>query len=243
MIVKLNLRFLHGRGGVLPTSQTTRWEVRKIKYRRHEGDAIPVRLAVDTGMKPALALTVNAESGVMPPARVIHSLAGTGLRGDVFADHGRIAELRIGNQSLKGVIASFGTGDEAPALEELGVDGILGLGALYRFDLIFDYAHERMFVRPNQYASDEFELNMAGMVIDETVSGDRIVAFVMEGTEAATRGVQKGDVLEEVNGRDVSALTYRELKGIFETAGTGVTVRTRRNGNVRVLELRLRRII
>ncbi len=207
------------------------------------GDPIPVRLIVDTGGKPTLALAVNRERRLEPPGRVIHFLSGTGFRGDVFSDHGRLSELKIGTHVLKGAIAAFWKGDEAPFLEEGNVDGPLGLGSLYRFDMIFDYTRGRMFIRPNRYYSDPFEINMAGMALEETVSGDIAVYHVQEDSEAAEKGIRKGDILVEADGREIGSYAFLELKRLFERDGTSLTVKVRRNGNVREVELKLKRMI
>ena len=207
------------------------------------GEAIPVKLLVDTGGKPALALAVNKERGIVPPARVVRFLSGTGFRGDVFADHGRLSELRIGRNLLKHVVSAFWTGEEAPALAEMGVDGPLGLGTLYRFDMIFDYAHQRMFIKPNKFYADPFELNMAGMALEETVSGDTAVHYVMAGSEATKKGIQKDDVLLEADGKKVGDYGFLDLKRLFERDGQTVKVGIRRDGRVFEVSLALKRII
>lgn len=209
----------------------------------NEGNEIPVRLLVDTGGKPPLALAVDDEKKLVPPAKVIHTLAGTGLRGDVFADHGRISGLKIGSHLVENVISGFWTGDEAPVLDEINADGVLGLGCLAHFNLIFDYAHRRMLIKSNKFFSDPFEMNMAGMAIAETTSGEWIVYYVMDDSEAAKKGLQKGDVLVEMASRETGDLGYRELKRLFEREGKTVAVKIRRDGELREVKLRLKRII
>ncbi len=206
-------------------------------------DEIPVRLIVDTGGKPPLALAVDVEKKLLAPAQVVHFLSGTGLRGDVFADHGRLSELKVGRRFLKNMVSAFWTGKEAPVLTEVNADGVLGLGSLYRFNMVFDYAHERMFIKSNRFFSDPFELNMAGMTIEETTAGDLAVYYVMDGSEAAKKGLRKGDVLVEVDGRQAGTLGYRELKQIFGRDGKTVAVKIRRDGQSRDVKLKLKRLI
>lgn len=72
---------------------------------------------------------------------------GRGLSGDVYGKKGAISRLIIGPYEMKGVTASF-----APAgvrSKQPGADGILGVGSLRRFDLIFDYAGKKLYIRPN----------------------------------------------------------------------------------------------
>jgi hypothetical protein len=208
-----------------------------------DGSEVPARLIVDTGGKPQLALVANAGKRIVPSARVVRFLSGTGFRGDVFADHGRLAELRFGSHRLSNVITGFWNEDVAPALGETKTDGPLGLGTLYRFNLIFDYTRGRMLIKPNRYYADPFELNMAGMAIEKTPAGKTTVHFVMEGSEAAKKGLKKGDVLVAVDKKAVSAYGFLELKRKFERAGKTVNVKVERAGETREVKLKLRRLI
>ncbi len=72
---------------------------------------------------------------------------GTGLSGDIRGSTGRISKLIIGPYELNDLEVSF-----APAevrSKQQNADAILGSGALNRFNLIFDYANKRLYLKPN----------------------------------------------------------------------------------------------
>ena len=148
---------------------------------------------------------------------------------------------------FKDVISSlFGKNeikDTMPILEELQCDGIIGIGCLYRFNMIFDYAHNRLFIKPNKYFYDPFEMNMAGMAIEEMGSGAHVVYFVVENSPASDQELRKGDVLEKVNGKNIDLFDYLELKKVFEQDGKTVKIQIRRDGKSQKIKLRLKRII
>jgi hypothetical protein len=80
---------------------------------------------------------------------------GRGLSGDVYGKKGTISRLVIGPYELKDVTASF-----APAgarSKQPGADGILGVGSLRRFDLVFDYAGKKLYIRPNGHFEERHD--------------------------------------------------------------------------------------
>ncbi len=207
------------------------------------GGEAPVRLIVDTGGKPQLALVSDPAKRIAPPERVVRFLSGTGFRGDVFADHGRLTELKLGRHSLKGLVSAFWGPDVAPALGETQTDGPLGLGTLYRFNIVFDYTRARMLIRPNRYYADPFELNMAGMALERNASGETVVHFVLEGGEAAKKGLRKGDVVLAVDGKAAGGYGHFGLKRTFERAGKTVKVKVARGGETSEVRLKLKRLV
>lgn len=66
-----------------------------------------------------------------------------------------IARLIIGPYELRDVKASF-----APAAirsKQPDAEGILGVGSLRRFNLIFDYVNRRLYIRPNGHFGDPYD--------------------------------------------------------------------------------------
>ncbi len=219
----------------LPLLETT--------LRLPDGTDIPVRLIVDTGGKPPLGLRIENDRGLVPPPDAPRVLTGTGFRGDVFGRLGRVADVKVASFGLRDVVAAFADGEDAPILEQVGADGVLGIGALYRFNLIFDFGRRRLLLKPNRYASDRFEWNMAGLTIQADPAGNTVVYHVDQGSEAEARGLVKGDVVESVNGRAPKDYTYLELRKVFEEDGASVEMSVRRGDDVRAIRLALRSII
>ena len=102
-------------------------------------ELLDIKLFVDTGAKPTMALVEKEDKGLLKPPEYFHSLSGTGLRGDVFADFARAFELKTGGLAVKNILVNFVENESFPFLTEIKGDGILGLGTMYRFNMIFDY--------------------------------------------------------------------------------------------------------
>ena len=82
------------------------------------------------------------------PAKTEEMVLGRGLSGDIYGKKGTVSKLIIGPYELLDVEASI-----APAAvrsRQDDADAVLGIGALRRFNLIFDYANKRLFLKPNR---------------------------------------------------------------------------------------------
>ncbi len=88
------------------------------------------------------------------PKETANVLIGRGLSGDIYGKTGNISKLIIGPYELNNVKASF-----APAeirSKQDNADAILGNGSLRRFNLIFDYANKKLYLKPNTHFNDPF---------------------------------------------------------------------------------------
>ncbi|MFC2156557.1 PDZ domain-containing protein [Acidobacteriota bacterium] len=207
------------------------------------GEDIPVKLLVDTGAQPILGLVPEKNAGIKREGRFVHTLSGTGLRGDTFANTARLFALRIGPHRLTDLLSDYLELEDFPAMKELPCDGLVGIGTLYRYNMIFDYAHKIMYVKPNKYFKDRFEMNMAGIKIKKMGTGDTVVYHILEDSIASKKGLKKGDVIKTVNGKSIEIYSYLELKKLFEQSGEAVTIQVARDGKNRKFTLTLKRII
>jgi len=76
---------------------------------------------------------------------------GRGLSGDIYGKKGTISKLIIGAYELTDVEAAFA--DANVRSKQEAADGIVGSGALWRFNLIFDYAGKKLYIKPNSHFS------------------------------------------------------------------------------------------
>ena len=109
---------------------------------RLDGAQVPVKLHVDLGNRGTLSLIPGSASGLeIPPDTTVHQ--GFGLSGRTHSRLGRIDRLTLGRFALSGVDTTFSTSGYATAG---GRHGVLGLGILQRFTVIFDYSRDVMYL-------------------------------------------------------------------------------------------------
>lgn len=206
------------------------------------GEKIPIFLIIDTGGRPNVLLFKKSSQNIMPPENSIHTLGGIGVRGEVFGNVGRIQDLTFGPFVIKSIPTLFISINENPGLSRL-CDGILGLGTLYRFNQVYDYANKRLYVKPNKYFSDPFDLNMAGLHIIIKNNGDKFIVYVDDNSPGSEKGLRKGDKIISINGKNAADYNPYEVHKIFTQEGKTLKLIIERDSNRIEVNIKLKRIL
>lgn len=120
-----------------------------------EGENLPVTLYIDLASDEALELLVEPGQRFTLPDSLEEDYLGTGLSGDIYGHRGRSKRLCLAGYNLHDIPTSF-----APAKvrsKQEGADGILGGGLIMRFNMVFDYTNECLYVRPSKYFEIAFD--------------------------------------------------------------------------------------
>jgi hypothetical protein len=117
----------------------------------------PVTLSmyIDFAAGDPVLLLEKPEMKVSLPKQTESVYIGRGLSGDIYGKKGYISKLIIGKYELNNVTAFI-----APAKvrsKQVGADAILGNGSLMRFNLIFDYNHKKLYLKPNTHFRELFK--------------------------------------------------------------------------------------
>lgn len=102
---------------------------------------------IDFAARDELVLLEKPSMKFALPGNTTNVLLGTGLSGDIYGKKGKITELVIGSYSLKNVMASIAAAEVRSKQKD--ADAILGCGSLNKFNIIFDYKRNKLFVKPN----------------------------------------------------------------------------------------------
>jgi len=117
------------------------------------------------------------------------------------------------------------------------VSGNIGLQLLSRFNLIVDYAHDRLYAVPNRAAlRAPFAKDRLGLYFDRHDEYLAVV-FVSPGSPAEQAGVKAGDIVTAINQKPIQEWQPSELANLpFASAGTAVTISVGSGGIKRVTE-------
>ncbi len=147
---------LHEPGSLTPD---TSWEKLPLVFRDNaipwirievtigDGPPIPLECYIDSAARESVVLLTGAGQKVPVPSEATPVLLGKGLSGDIYGQSCRITRLKIGSFVLEQVTAF-----SAPAemrSKQAGADGVIGAGLLCRFNLIFDYQNDCLYIKPN----------------------------------------------------------------------------------------------
>lgn len=127
---------------------------------------MPSKLLIDTGNSDGLWFFKETNSTIKIPSKNIDDFLGRGLNGSVFGKRGRISSLQIANFTLQKPIASF-----PDSLHTNNISfvenrvGSLGSEIVKRFDLIFNYTNECVYLKKNNLFFNPFEFNKSGIEV------------------------------------------------------------------------------
>lgn len=187
---------------------------------------VPAKIALDaTTSREGLFLVDMGSSGTI--AINSSSVAKMGLQGRsdvqkmVYAVGGiggsrtdylvKLANVELGGLSVSNIRADY-SGNATGALADKRYDGLIGNELLERFDVIFDFAECKMYLRANRNFDTPsryfFGVALTPQRDHWTVNG------LLEGGKAEKAGVKRGDRIVKINGKTPSEMSEAERKDL-----------------------------
>jgi PDZ domain-containing protein len=155
-------------------------------------------------------------------------LAGPGT--GAFPDLGRAEHFEIAGFEFSGMNGAAG-------------DPLLGEEMLHRFNLTFDYTHQKLYLESNRHFNDGFIFNMSGL--DLALAPDFaniLIQEVFKNTPAEDSGLARGDIITEIDGQPVSGLGLERVSRMFEEPHS-YTLTLQRGQSVLHRTVKLRRLM
>ena len=184
------------------------------------GSMQQVKLIIDSGAGHPISLETLAGQPFHVPDKKIEANLGVGLMGEISGFLARISLLRIGKFDLKNVLAAFPDYNNVAAkINSISRNGNLGSSVLKRFNVVFDYSREHIYLKPNYFYKEPFEHDMSGLELSARGENlDRIfIARVETGSAAEDAGLMESDEILAVNFKPVKEMGMDEVYGIFRS--------------------------
>jgi hypothetical protein len=212
------------------------------------GKARPINafLMVDTGVRLSLFNTwyANRYNLAAQSPKTTTGIMGFGLGGVSRGTVGRVRGIELGSIRLENPVVDFSI-DEAGALADTSFSGIIGADILHRFHVVIDYSRSRMVLEKNRFFGDPFEFDMSGIrfVMDGPGFESLRVYSIFEGSPAAEAGLEEGDMVTRIDGREAAQFTRETLREYLEREGRDVVLSVERDGKTHEIKIRLKRLV
>ena len=121
---------------------------------------------IDSGNSDALWLFQGKSDDIIVPNQHIDDYLGRGFSGDVFGEKAKIKSLSLSNYSFQDVITSFPETQSFANVKLVdGRFGSIGGEFLRRFNVIFDYPNQKMYLQKSKYYKEKFTYNTTGITV------------------------------------------------------------------------------
>jgi hypothetical protein len=187
---------------------------------RSDGRKIMVKLIIDTGAGHPISLeNYEGRPFEVPPVNIAANL-GVGLTGAISGYIGRIPALKLGKYTIENVITSFpDESDVGSRVMSVTRNGNMGNSILKRFEVVFDYARQAMYLKPTSFLKEPFEHDMSGMELASAgPEYNRVVVTRVEPySPAEDIGLRKDDEIVSINFKPVVEMTMQEIDNMFRS--------------------------
>ena len=131
-----------------------------------ENEEIPVKLLIDIGNSDAVWLFEDRTKKINIPFKNFDDFLGKGFSGDVEGKRGRIQKFKVADFEFNNLVASFPDSISIRNVSMVpGRMGSIGGEIMKRFDVVFDYQNELLYLKKNGNYAAAFSYNKSGIEI------------------------------------------------------------------------------
>lgn len=178
------------------------------------GEEILAKLLVDTGNSDAVWLFENQARNIKVPAVNFEDYLGRGFSGEIFGFRSKINSVRISDFNFDKPIVSFPDSISIKNVNRVADrSGSVGAEILKRFNIIFDYRQNQLYLCKSHFYENAFSYNMSGIELQ-----NEGMQWVQETMSLET--VQLDNTFDGSGNRSKSDFKYKfSLKPVFSIAG------------------------
>lgn len=219
---------------------------------KKEQKKFKAKLLVDSGASSAMFLDEANNENIPLPKRTIDISLGTGLAGVIEGKIGRVHKMKIGGFRFSNITTSYPTEWSIGSKNETIKDksniryGTLGADLLCRFDVIFDYSKNTMFLKKNETFSNDFFFNTVGLNVMAMGLdlNNYVVSDIIEDSQAHKAGIKIGDEIISLNGKPAFFYSLTDINNMLrDKPGTLLTLILRREKELFKKTIKQKRVL
>lgn len=187
---------------------------------------------IDTGNNAALIIADELAQALVRSRRAVVGIERefVGLEGTQWGRTIIIQQIHISGVVFRNVPASIGKSNS------------IGMSLLTRLKIAVDFRNQRVYLDPAASTSvSEFPLNASGMYLLFVSNKKLRVQNVRKDSPASRAGVQPGDEVLSIDGKEPADFSFDELMQIVSHDGQTIRIAFRRSGRDYDLDLTLKR--
>src|SRR5690606_17926399 len=124
------------------------------------------KLLVDTGNSDAIWVFENHKGAITLPERNFDDFLGRGFSGEIYGKRAKIDEFKLADFSFLNPYVAFPDSLSIRNVNKVRErSGSVGGETLRRFNCVFDYKNNKIYIKKNTHYSDPFLYNMSGLEI------------------------------------------------------------------------------
>jgi membrane-associated protease RseP (regulator of RpoE activity) len=163
------------------------------------------------------------KNGFRAKAKKTVESPGAGFGGSFEMDMARLSSFSIGTYVVADPLVGL-TRTQTGTFSGQDFAGNVGNRILDRFRVVLDYTKKMVYLEPNDRFGQRDEFGQFGAQI--MLDGDKfVVGYVADGTPAAKSGLQVGDVVTSINGKDAAGYSIDEVYPLLEDSPMGTEIK------------------
>ncbi len=124
--------------------------------------------------------------------------------------------------------------------------GLVGNGLFSRFNIIMDFKHNFIYLKPNGNFKKPFGYTTTGFFVDDrrTDLNAYEISFILQNSPANFEGLRVGDLITEINGKSVRNISFVNMIEILQnTTQTIVRLKLKRNNKIINITIKRRKFL
>lgn len=231
-------RVKYSRGGYVLKPQFSTLPMQAAMIR--DNTTVNGRFYFDTGAGLCMLLNDDMvqDSTLFKRKRKLYATQAEGLGGKKQVYQSVLSEFKLGPYKFRN-IPVYVFDDEFNVTMYPTLGGLIGNDILRRFNVTLNYPGQEIYIKPNKHFSDSFDYSYTGMSL-YLVDGAITVQDIVKKSPADEAGFQEGDIVIAVE-NNVSN-NIQVYKALLQNAGTRIRVLIMRQGEPKVIFLRIKSI-
>lgn len=233
-----------GEGTIVPIGLELRIPSVDAEVELSDGTHIKGRFLLDTGA--ALYGSMNSPTvskyDALKSLEKSYQVEAAGTTGTFKTTNGRVKAFTIAGHTFSNSPFMFSEANQG-ATADPNYIGLIGNNLAGRFNIILDYANERMILEPNAAYRATYRVNASGLSIRVNEEDQLEIHQVFKDSPADNLGMKKGDVLTAMNNKAYAGKDRGDVRAMLQESGKKVKLSWQRGSESMEGELTLKSII